>query len=295
VLRRLLPPGARAFVSDPTWENHGALLAAAGWGAPETYRYWDARARALDLAGLLADLRAVPEGSVVLLHAVAHNPTGVDPTREQWGRIADVMAQRKLLPWFDVAYQGFSTGDPDADAWAVRDFVARGFEMVVAQSFAKNFGLYAERVGAIHVVAADAASAAAVLTHIESVIRPMYSNPPAHGARVVAAVLGDAALNALWRGELLSALQRVAAMRAALRAALAKRGTPGSWEHITAQTGMFSYTGLSREQSRRMVDDFHVYMLESGRINVAGLSAATVDVAADAIHAVVTGAPAPAH
>ena len=134
-------------------------MANTGLGVLETYRYWDPVTRALDLAGMLADLRAVPEGSVILLHAVAHNPTGVDPTHEQWERIADVMAKNKLLPWFDVAYQGFSSGDPDTDAWAVRKFVSRGFEMIVAQSFAKNFGLYSERVGALHVVAADPASA----------------------------------------------------------------------------------------------------------------------------------------
>ena len=159
LIRRLLPAGTRVFVSDPTWENHGNLVGNAGLGALETYRYWDASTRSLDLAGMLADLRAVPEGSVILLHAVAHNPTGVDPTHEQWERIADVMAKRKLLPWFDVAYQGFASGDPDIDAWAVRLFVSRGFEMIVAQSFAKNFGLYSERVGALHIVSSDPASA----------------------------------------------------------------------------------------------------------------------------------------
>lgn len=158
LIRRLLPPGTRVFVSDPTWENHGKVVSDAGLGGLETYRYWDASTRALDLAGMLADLRSVPEGSVILLHAVAHNPTGVDPTREQWSRIADVMEKRRLLPWFDVAYQGFASGDPETDSWAVREFVSRGFEMIVAQSFSKNFGLYNERVGALHVVSADAKS-----------------------------------------------------------------------------------------------------------------------------------------
>ncbi len=173
------------------------MVADAGAGLLEYYRYWDASSRGLDIEGMLADLRAVPEGSIVMLHAVAHNPTGVDPTREEWARIADVMASRRLFPWFDIAYQGFASGDPDEDAWALREFVRRGFEMVVCQSFAKNFGLYCERVGALHVVAADAASAAAVLSNIEVIVRPMYSNPPAHGAKVVARVLGDAALAAV--------------------------------------------------------------------------------------------------
>jgi aspartate aminotransferase len=294
LLRRLLPAGTRVFCSDPTWENHHAVVADAGLGALETYRYWDAKARALDLAGLLADLRAMPEGSVVMLHAVAHNPTGVDPTRAQWAQIADVVAKRKLFTWFDLAYQGFASGDPDADAWAVRDFAARGLEMLVCQSFAKNMGLYCERVGALHVLAADARSAAAVLTHVEVIARPMYSNPPAHGARVVAAVLGTPALDAEWRAELAGAMARVARMRAALRAALEARGTPGDWSHITAQAGMFSFTGLTPAQADRMVDDFHVYMLRSGRINVAGLSEATIDIAADAMHAVVCDLPTPA-
>jgi aspartate aminotransferase len=202
------------------------------------------------------------------------------------------MAKRKLFPWFDIAYQGFSSGDPDEDAWAVREFASRGFEMFVCQSYAKNFGLYCERVGALHVIAADKGSAAAVLTHIEVIARPMYSNPPAHGARVVAHVLASPELNAEWRAELGAAMKRVQGMRAALKAALVARGTPGTWEHITEQTGMFSFTGLSPSQSERMVEDFHVYMLKSGRINVAGLSAATIDTAADAIHAVVTDAKA---
>lgn len=292
LLRRALP-GAAVYVSDPTWENHGKVLIDAGAGEVRPHRYWDAAARALDINGMLADLAAMPRGSVVLLHACAHNPTGVDPTREQWAAIADVMAERALLPWFDSAYQGFASGDPEEDAWAVRYFLARGFEMLVCQSFAKNFGLYCERVGALHVVAADAASAAAALSHVENIVRPMYSNPPAHGARVVAAVLRSPELRAQWLAELAGAMTRVKRMRELLRAALEARGTPGGWAHVTEQRGMFSYTGLTREQSERMVEDFHVYMLPSGRVNMAGLSEATVPVAADAIHAVVTGAPAP--
>jgi len=165
---------------------------------------------------------------------------------------------------------------------------------MVCQSFAKNLGLYCERIGCLHLVTADSAAAAAAGSQLEALIRPMYSTPPAHGARVVATVLRTPALAAEWRVELAAAMARVTRMRALLRGALEARGTPGSWEHITRQIGMFSYTGLSREQSTRMVEEFHVYMLPSGRINVAGLNAATIDTCADAIHAVVTGAPAPA-
>lgn len=196
LLKRLMP-GKRIFCSDPTWENHGKVVADAGAGILEYYRYWDPKTCGLDINGMLADLKSMPEGSIVLLHAVAHNPTGVDPTPEQWSAIADVMQQRKLFPWFDIAYQGFASGDPDTDAAALRMFVDRGFEMFVCQSFAKNFGLYCERVGALHVVAADAASANAVLSNVEVIVRPMYSNPPAHGARVVATILGNAELQAV--------------------------------------------------------------------------------------------------
>jgi hypothetical protein len=146
---------------------------------------------------VVADLRAVPEGSIVMLHAVAHNPTGVDPTRAQWALILEACRRRRLLPWFDIAYQGFASGDPAEDAWAVRHFASQGMEMLVSQSFAKNMGLYCERVGALHVVAADAASAAAALSNVEAIVRPMYSNPPAHGARIVAKVLGNAELRAV--------------------------------------------------------------------------------------------------
>ena len=290
LIQRTLP-GRAVYCSSPTWENHGKVVADAGLGTLRSYRYWDAASRGLDIEGMLADLRSAPEGSIVLLHACAHNPTGVDPTRAQWESIADVCAERSLLPWFDVAYQGFASGDSDTDAWAVRYFVSRGFEALVCQSFAKNFGLYAERVGALHVVCAEESSAAAALSQLEAIARPMYSTPPAHGARIVAAVLGDAELAAEWRAQLAAAMARIVAMRAAVAAALAAKGTPGDWSHITRQIGMFSYTGLDRAQATRMVEDFHVYMLDSGRINVAGLNEATVPIFVDALDKVVRGLP----
>ena len=218
LLRRLLPH-ARIFCSDPTWENHGKVVADAGAGGPgglEYYRYYDAAGCCLDEDGLLADLGAMPEGSVVLLHACAHNPTGVDPTRAQWALILEACRRRRLLPWFDIAYQGFASGDPAEDAWAVRHFASQGMEMLVSQSFAKNMGLYCERVGALHVVAADAASAAAALSNVEAIVRPMYSNPPAHGARIVAKVLGSAELRAV--------------------SAAPPRGAPALRQHCPAQT-----------------------------------------------------------
>ena len=199
-----------------------------------------------------------------------------------------------LLRAHPGADQGFATGLPDVDAWAVRRFASLGFEMLVCQSFAKNFGLYCERVGALHVVACDAPSAAAALSQLEGLIRPMYSTPPAHGARIVATILGNAELTAEWRGELLCAMQRIARMRELLHAALVARGTPGSWSHVVQQIGMFSFTGLTEAQSVRMTDEFHVYMLRNGRISVAGLTEAKIALAADAMHAVVTDTKAEA-
>ena len=291
LVRRTLP-GRPVYISSPTWENHGKVLADAGIADVRTYRYWDGAARGLDWAGLQADLEAAPEGALVLLHGCAHNPTGVDPSAAQWAALAALCARKRLLPWFDVAYQGFASGDLDADAAPLRAFAAAGLELLACQSFAKNFGLYCERVGAVHVLAADAASAAAALSTLEAVVRPMYSNPPALGARVVAAVLGDAALDAEWRAQLAAAMARIQRMRALTAAAIAAKGTPGDWSHIVRQQGMFSYTGLDKAQATRMVEDFHIYMLDSGRINVAGLNEAAIPIFVDALDKVVRGLPA---
>lgn len=260
-------------------------------GELRSYRYYNAATCGLDLDGFLADLRAAPEGSIIMLHECAHNPTGVDPTLEQWEAIRGVIVERSHFPWFDTAYQGFATGDLEADVAAVRMFVDKGMETVVCQSFAKNMGLYSERVGAMHIVAADAASAAASLTVMEVIIRPMFSNPPAHGARVVAHILNTPDLAAEWRTTLAAAVERIHRMRRLLHAALLAKGVPGSWDHIVSQRGMFSYTGLTKAQSERMVEEFHIYMLSSGRINVAGLSEAVIPYVVDAIHAVRTTPP----
>jgi aspartate/tyrosine/aromatic aminotransferase len=291
LVRRTLP-GRPVYISSPTWENHGKVLADAGIADVRPYRYWDGATRGLDWAGLQADLEDAPEGALVLLHGCAHNPTGVDPSGAQWAALAALCARKRLLPWFDVAYQGFASGDLDADAAPLRAFAAAGLELLACQSFAKNFGLYCERVGALHVLAADAASAAAALSTLEAIVRPMYSNPPAHGARVVAAVLGDAALNAEWRAQLAAAMARIQRMRALTAAAIAAKGTPGDWTHIVRQQGMFSFTGLDKAQATRMVEDFHIYMLDSGRINVAGLNDAAIPIFVDALDKVVRGLPA---
>lgn len=195
----------------------------------------------------MGKLTSVEKGTVVLLHVCAHNPTGVDPTKEQWHEIAKVMKERDLFPFFDCAYQGYATGDLDSDAYAVRYFADQGFQFVLAQSFAKNMGLYGERIGALHVMTGSKEEAARVLSQVNIIIRRMYSNNPIHGAKIVSRVLGDKENFEAWYGELKLVAGRILKMREMLRGALEELKTPGNWEHITKQIGMFSYTGLTRK------------------------------------------------
>ena len=219
----------------------------------------------------------------MLLHACAHNPTGIDPTKEQWAQIADVCDERGLYPFFDCAYQGFASGNLNNDAWAVRYFVNRGLELLVCQSFAKNFGLYGQRVGALHVVFADSATKKAAATQLELL------NPPAYGARIVSRILTNAELFSEWERDLLTMANRINDMRIALRKHLEQLGTPGTWDHITSQIGMFSFTGLQSYQVERLVEEFHVYLSKNGRISMAGLNESNVEYVAKSIDAVVRG------
>jgi aspartate aminotransferase len=214
---------------------------------------------------MISALEAAPQGSIILLHACAHNPTGVDPTEDQWKQIAEVMRSRSHFPFFDTAYQGFASGDLVRDSWAIRYFVEQGFELCVAQSFAKNFGLYGERTGAFHFVSAPGPDAAAACSHIASQLailqRSEISNPPAYGARIASRVLNDPVLFKEWEADLRTMSGRILEMRRGLRDRLEKRGTPGSWDHITSQIGMFSFTGLSEEQVLTLRSKWHVYMV----------------------------------
>lgn len=225
----------------------------------------------------------------MLLHACAHNPTGIDPTKEQWAQIADVCDERGLYPFFDCAYQGFASGNLNNDAWAVRYFVNRGLELLVCQSFAKNFGLYGQRVGALHVVFADSATKKAAATQLELLQRAEISNPPAYGARIVSRILTNAELFSEWERDLLTMANRINDMRIALRKHLEQLGTPGTWDHITSQIGMFSFTGLQSYQVERLVEEFHVYLSKNGRISMAGLNESNVEYVANSIDAVVRG------
>ncbi|KAH8060715.1 aspartate aminotransferase [Aureococcus anophagefferens] len=252
------------------------------------YAYLDATRTSLDFDAMVSDLDRLPPDSVVLLHAAAHNPSGVDPTRDQWRALADLFAEKQLVPLFDTAYQGFASGDDEADAFAVRLFEARGHAPILCQSFAKNLGLYGERVGAVHVVCGSEAEAANLLSRVKQlVVRPMYSSPPLHGASLAAEVLGDGELRERWRGELLAMAQRIVDVRAALRGELERldAAPPGAhgWRHITDQIGMFAFTGLTAPQVRSMRAVEHVYCTENGRMSLAGLAAADVPYVAAAV------------
>jgi aspartate/tyrosine/aromatic aminotransferase len=234
-------------------------------------------------------MNQIPEGDAVLVHSCAQNPTGVDPTPDQWKQIVEVCKTRKLIPVVDNAYQGYASGDLAKDGAAQTLFEESGLEYFLAQSFAKNFGMYGERIGYIHVKCNSKEVAAAVLSQIKILVRQAYSSPPRHGAAVVAKVLSTPELKEQWLGELKLMSTRITEMRTALRSAIEEKKTPGTWNHITDQIGMFSFTGLNKAQVERMVNEFHIYMTGDGRISCAGLNAGNVQYVADCIDKVVQG------
>ena len=265
------------YVADPTWGNQVGVFRNAGFSEFRKYRYWNSEKRNLDLEGMVADLRDAPPFSIVIFHACAHNPTGVDPNQDEWKMLAKVCQEKNLFPVFDCAYQGFATGDPEADAWSVRYFVQSGFELLICQSFAKNFGLYNERAGNITMVFRDSTTLSKARSQMELIVRTMYSNPPNHGVRIVATTLRNPAFRQEWLENLKTMAGRIQAMRHLLHSKLRAMGTPGNWDHIISQNGMFSYTGLNPKQSDFMVKKKHVYMLSSGRINMCALTSDNMD------------------
>jgi len=276
------------YISAPTWGNHNLLFKYTGYSQIRTYRYWNADKKGMDWDGLCEDLGAAPAKSVIILHACAHNPTGLDPTKEQWEKIAEICRANQLFPFFDCAYQGFASGCLDTDAWAVRYFVSKGFELFCSQSFSKNFGLYNERTGNLTVVTGRAENMDNIKSQMTLIVRAMVSNPPAHGARIVETVLSDPALYEEWRDCIRTMSSRIITMRASLRQKLEELGTPGDWSHITTQIGMFSYTGLSQEMCVFLKQEKHLYLLKSGRISMCGLTSKNVDYVAKAINEAVT-------
>jgi aromatic-amino-acid transaminase len=282
---RRFAPGAQVWISDPSWENHRALFEGAGLTV-NTYPYYDAKTRELDFAGMIGALDAARAGSIVVLHACCHNPTGVDPSGEQWSRILEVVRARGLTPFLDLAYQGFGEG-LDTDGAAVRHFAATPGPLLVASSFSKSFSLYGERVGALSIVASDRDEAARVLSQVKRVVRSNYSSPPTFGSQVVTAVLESAELHALWERELGAMRERIRANRRALVDRLAERAPRADFHFVREQRGMFSYSGLTREQVGRLRSEFSVYAIETGRICVAALNSRNIDYVAEAIAHVV--------
>jgi aromatic-amino-acid transaminase len=282
---RRFAPGAQVWISDPSWENHRALFENAGFNV-NVYPYYKATTRGLDFAGMIGALDGVPPGAIVVLHACCHNPTGIDPSPEQWGRILEVVRSRGHVPYLDIAYQGFGES-VDADGSVVRRFAATPGPLFVASSFSKSFSLYGERVGALSIVAADRDEAARVLSQVKRVIRGNYSSPPTFGGQVVATILDSPELCSLWDNELGTMRERIQAIRRALVDRLA-RHTPGvDFGFILEQRGMFSYSGLTREQVGRLRSEFAVYAIDSGRICVAALNDRNIDYVADAIAIVI--------
>lgn len=275
-------PKSKVYISNPTWANHAAIWQNVGVEV-EQYPYWKASTRGLDFEGYLHTLETCPERSIILIHACAHNPTGVDPTQEQWAKIADTIQRRKLFPFFDCAYQGFASGDLEHDAWATRYFISRGFEMCIAQSFAKNFGLYGERAGAFHWISSTPDIAARVSSQLAVLQRSEISNPPAFPARITSLVLNSPELFKQWTVELRGMAERIIAMREALFKHLKALDTPGDWSHVVTQIGMFSYTGLLPAQVDFLTKEYHVYLTKNGRISMAGLNSHNVEYFAKAV------------
>lgn len=286
LLKRIVPE-ATVYISDPSWENHRGIFEAAGFPV-RTYRYYDPATGGVDFAGMKAALAAMAPRSIVVLHACCHNPTGADLTEAQWQEVAQTCVAGELVPFLDMAYQGFAEGI-DADATAVRHFLAAGIPFFVSSSFSKNFSLYGERVGALSLVTGSRDEAERVLSQLKRVIRTNYSNPPTHGAALVADVLASGELRAQWEEELGGMRRRIRAMREGLRQRL-EAAVPGKdFSFVTEQRGMFSYTGLTPEQVERLKSEYGIYAVRSGRICIAALNARNLDYVAEAIAAVLRG------
>ncbi|SCV00519.1 LAMI_0G05578g1_1 [Lachancea mirantina] len=290
-------PEKSVYLSEPTWANHKAIFESQGLQTA-TYPYWNAATKSLDLEKYLEAIYSASRGSIFVLHACAHNPTGLDPTEQQWTKILDAMAANDHIVLFDSAYQGFASGNLDKDAFAVRlglQKLATVSPILVCQSFAKNVGMYGERVGAFHVVLPVPETGvevqnvkAAVTSQLAKITRSELSNPPAYGAKVVSQVLNNKELRAQWYRDMETMSSRIQKMRHALRDHLVALKTPGNWDHIVQQIGMFSYTGLSSEMVQRLEKEHAVYLVSSGRASIAGLNSGNVEHVARAIHEVVT-------
>eukprot|EP00670_Eutreptiella_braarudii_P003876 CAMPEP_0174300698 /NCGR_PEP_ID=MMETSP0809-20121228/58611_1 /TAXON_ID=73025 ORGANISM="Eutreptiella gymnastica-like, Strain CCMP1594" /NCGR_SAMPLE_ID=MMETSP0809 /ASSEMBLY_ACC=CAM_ASM_000658 /LENGTH=684 /DNA_ID=CAMNT_0015406321 /DNA_START=26 /DNA_END=2080 /DNA_ORIENTATION=- len=274
--------GASIYVPNPTWGNHNKIFPREGVPV-KSYTYYKPETCGLDFEGMCADLNAMPSGSVVLLHACAHNPTGVDPTEEQWAEIASIVKKRGLVPLIDSAYQGFASGDFDKDAWACRYFAEQGMELYLVQSFAKNMGLYGERTGVLSIICQDQDNAARLKSQIKPFIRTMYSSPPQHGARIAELILNDPQQLEAWKAEVKVMADRIIKMRQLLYQELKANECPGEWEHVINQIGMFTFTGLTPEQVDVLTQKYSIFLTKDGRISMAGLREEKCKYLADAM------------
>ena len=283
-LKQLLP-GSQVWISDPSWENHRALFEGAGFKV-SAYPYYDAATRGLRCDAMLAALKGLPAGSIVLLHACCHNPTGVDLSEAQWREVLAVVQGRGLMPFLDLAYQGFRDGI-DKDAYAARLFAGAMSPVFLSSSFSKSLSLYGERVGAFSLVASSAEEATRVLSNVKRIVRANYSNPPTHGGDVVARVLTTPELRSLWEQELGVMRDRIKAMRKALDEGIRQRVPNADWSFVLRQHGLFSYTGLTKAQVERLRNESSIYAIETGRVCVAALNTKNVGYVADAIARVI--------
>ncbi|KAF2834629.1 mitochondrial aspartate aminotransferas-like protein [Patellaria atrata CBS 101060] len=282
-LERFYPGTKTIYIPTPSWANHNAVFKDSGLKV-EKYRYYNKDTIGLDFDGMVEDIKAMPKGSIILLHACAHNPTGVDPTEEQWRAISDAVKEGDHYPFFDMAYQGFASGDTDKDAFALRHFIKEGHKPCLAQSFAKNMGLYGERVGAFSIVTESAEEKKRIDSQIKILVRPLYSNPPIGGARIASEILNNPELNKQWLREVKDMADRIIKMRALLKENLEKLGSKHDWSHITSQIGMFAYTGLKAEQMDKLAKEHSVYATKDGRISVAGITSGNVKRLAESIY-----------
>ncbi len=281
---KVLHPGAKVWLSDPTWANHNTIFQAAGV-ATAKYAYRDAKTNGLDFDAMIASIQNIPAGDVVLLHGCCHNPTGIDPTPEQWAKIGEVLAERGILPLVDFAYHGLADGI-DEDRQGLLELAKKVKQMLVCSSYSKNFGLYRERTGALTLVADNAEQAAVVMSQVKLRIRYIYSNPPSHGGQIVATILSDKDLKAQWIEEVAAIRNRINEMRHLFVKTLKDKGVDRDFSSIIEQRGMFSFSGLTKEQVLRLRDEFSIYIVDSGRINVAGITTANIDRLCESIKAV---------
>lgn len=276
----------RFFVPNPTWGNHLQIFNHAGFKT-EYYRYYNPEGCNLDFNGMMDDLKnKVTSNDVILFHATAHNPTGVDPTTEQWDEIIDCLNKQGNLVIFDMAYQGFASGDCERDSYSLRQYKKTGNTFMVAQSFAKNFGLYGQRAGAASIICKDKEERGRVESQFKRIARAIYSNPPVHGGRIVSTILGDPQLKKQWLGDVKQMADRIISMRQLLRQNIEKAGSSRSWQHVTDQIGMFTFTGLDPDQCDRLTNEYKIFLTRNGRISMAGVNSGNVETIANAIHQV---------